>query len=200
VLSGLGYNWEYQVLDAADYGVPQHRRRMILLATLRGPAVFARKSQSSQTVRSSIAHLDRPGQSGDPLHDHPARRSTDVQLLIKRIPRNGGSRLALSKREQLACHRKTDGFRDIYGRMGWDEPAPTITGGCINPSKGRFLHPTQNRAITLREAALLQGFPRRYFFSLKKGTYPAAQMIGNAFPPVFATRHAFYLAQQLSSH
>jgi DNA (cytosine-5)-methyltransferase 1 len=199
VLSKLGYDWQYAVLDAADYGVPQRRRRMILLASVYGPTAFARKSRSLPTVRTTIAKLDRPGRSGDPLHDHPARRSVDVQMLIKRIPRNGGGRTALPKHEQLSCHQKVDGFRDIYGRMAWDEPAPTITGGCINPSKGRFLHPRQDRAITLREAALLQGFPRRYFFSLKKGTYPAAQMIGNAFPPMFATRHARNLAAQLGT-
>jgi DNA (cytosine-5)-methyltransferase 1 len=140
VLSKLGYAWDYDVLDAADYGVPQRRRRMILLASLHGPTAFAHKSRSLRTVRMTIARLDRPGHSGDPLHDHPARRSADVRLLIKRIPCNGGSRAALPEREQLACHRKIDGFRDIYGRMAWDEPAPTITGGCINPSKGRFLH------------------------------------------------------------
>lgn len=200
VLSKLGYDWDYDVLDAADYGVPQRRRRMILLASLYGPAPFAPKSRSLRTVRAAIAKLDRPGRSGDPVHDHPARRSADVRMLIKKIPRNGGGRTALPKQEQLPCHRKVDGFRDIYGRMAWDEPAPTITGGCINPSKGRFLHPRQDRAITLREAALLQGFPRRYFFSLKKGTYPAAQMIGNAFPPMFATRHARQLAAQLGTY
>ncbi len=197
VLSQLGYEWNYDILDAADYGVPQRRRRMILLASLRGPTAFARKSRSLHTVRQAIGHLRKVGQSGDALHDHPAQRSASVQALIRRIPRNGGGRKALSKGQQLACHRKVDGFNDIYGRMAWDKPAPTITGGCINPSKGRFLHPSQHRAITLREAALLQGFPRRYFFSLRKGTYPAAQMIGNAFPPMFATRHARELARQI---
>jgi DNA (cytosine-5)-methyltransferase 1 len=83
--------------------------------------------------------------------------------------------------------------------MAWSGPSPTITGGCINPSKGRFLHPTQNRAITLREAALLQGFPRRYKFDTSNGRYPAAQMIGNAFPPAFAQRHATALLEMVVS-
>jgi DNA (cytosine-5)-methyltransferase 1 len=74
--------------------------------------------------------------------------------------------------------------------MAWDDVAPTITGGCCNPSKGRFLHPTKHRAITLREAALLQTFPPNYIFSLKRGKFPAAQMIGNALPPEFIRRHA----------
>lgn len=110
--------------------------------------------------------------------------------IIRKIPKDGGSRGQLGREAQLACHRKCDGFNDIYGRMSWEKPAPTITGGCINPSKGRFLHPEQDRAITLREAALLQGFPRTYKFDMSKGRYPAAQMIGNAFPPAFAARHA----------
>jgi len=72
--------------------------------------------------------------------------------------------------------------------MAWDEPSPTITGGCINASKGRFIHPDQDRAITLLEAALLQTFGPRYWFSLDRGRYPAAEMIGNALPPRFADR------------
>jgi len=96
---------------------------------------------------------------------------------------------------QLACHKRTDGFRDIYGRMAWDEPAPTITGGCFNPSKGRFLHPVDNRAITLREAAILQSFPRRYRFPVDKNKELVALMIGNALPPVFIRRHAREIAR-----
>jgi len=92
-----------------------------------------------------------------------------------------------------------DGFKDVYGRMWWEEPAPTITGGCINPSRGRFLHPTQNRAITLREAALLQSFPKNYRFSLSRGRYAAAVMIGNALPPKLAACHALSLRQVLNS-
>lgn len=74
--------------------------------------------------------------------------------------------------------------------MAWDEPSPTITCGCTNPSKGRFLHPEQNRAITAREAALLQGFPMGFKFDMSKGPYAVAKLIGNAFPPPFAQRHA----------
>jgi DNA (cytosine-5)-methyltransferase 1 len=81
--------------------------------------------------------------------------------------------------------------------MAWDDGAPTITGGCINPSKGRFLHPEQDRCITLREAALLQGFPRKYNFSLRRGKYLAAEMIGNAFPPEFVKRHGQRVLSEL---
>src|SRR5438128_1279867 len=81
-------------------------------------------------------------------------------------------------------------FANFDERMAWDSVAPTITGGCCNPSKGRFLHPTRNRTITLREAALLQTFPPGYSFSLRRGKFSAAQMIGNALPPEFIRRHA----------
>ena len=196
-LSSLGYRWDCTVVDASEYGVPQRRRRMILLASRVGPSTFASKTRRPRTVRDAIAHLEAPGNSGDPLHDHAAHRTAQVQALIEKIPVDGGGRSSLPQRDQLACHKKTSGFKDVYGRMAWDRPAPTITGGCINPSKGRFLHPDQHRAITLREAALLQGFPRRYKFPLRRGTYPVAQMIGNAFPPQFAMRHAKELMKQL---
>ena len=103
----------------------------------------------------------------------------------------------LGENWKLKCHRKCDGFRDVYGRMKWDDVAPTITGGCCNPSKGRFLHPTKNRAITLREAALLQSFPVDYYFSLERGKHHAAQLIGNALPPEFIRRHAAQIAKVL---
>jgi DNA (cytosine-5)-methyltransferase 1 len=117
--------------------------------------------------------------------------------LIRKIPLNGGSRTQLGSHAQLPCHQDYDGFYDIYGRMSWDKPAPTITSGCINPSKGRYLHPRQHRAITLREAALLQGFPRRYRFNISAGRYPIARLIGNAFPPEFAAHHARRIAAAL---
>jgi len=82
--------------------------------------------------------------------------------------------MALGLKEQLPCHQRLGGFGDVYRRMAWDMPPPTITGGCINPSKGRFLHPQANRAITQREAALLQTFPKTYRFSVDRGRYPVA--------------------------
>jgi DNA (cytosine-5)-methyltransferase 1 len=113
--------------------------------------------------------------------------------MIARIPKDGGSRSALADTEQLACHQRLNGFKDIYGRMKWDAVAPTITGGCINPSKGRFLHPEEDRAITLREALLLQGFPRDFQLSLLRGKLRAAELVGNALPPPLVARHAAML-------
>ena len=193
----IGYKCNYAVLNAADYGVPQRRRRVILLASLTGKIEFAPYDTHQLTVRDTIADLDPAGKSGDPLHDLPEIRSDKIKQLIKKIPRNGGSRTALGKRQQLPCHKDFGGFLDVYGRMWWDDVAPTITGGCVNPSKGRFLHPKYNRAITLREAALLQTFPFSYFFSLKRGKYPAAGLIGNALPPEFIRRHALEVIKHL---
>jgi len=189
-IAKLGYESEARVLDAADFGTPQRRKRMVLIA-LRGKApAFALKTKRRKTVKAAIASLPVPHKSDDPLHSYAVNRSAHVLALIRRIPHDGGGRTDLPEDEQLDCHKRCDGFRDIYGRMSWRGPAPTITGGCINPSKGRFLHPTQDRAITLREAALLQGFPRDYRFDLSRGKYPCAQLIGNAFPPKFAELHA----------
>lgn len=197
-LTALGYEWETDILNAADFGVPQRRRRFILIASRIGTPEFAPGSKQRVTVRDAIGGLPRPGRSGDPAHDITERRGDRIQSIIRRIPQNGGSRAALGSRSQLKCHKKVDGFRDVYGRMAWDDVAPTITGGCVNPSKGRFLHPTQARSITVREAALLQSFPPGYFISMTRGKFFAARMIGNALPPEFIRRHAIVLRRTLA--
>ena len=200
VLERLAYAVSYDIFDAQDYGVPQRRKRMILMATRHRTVTAPLPTNSHRTVRSAIGRLHIPGTGDDPLHDYQVRHSPDVIELIKLVPKNGGSRFDVpANKYELECHRNTDGFKDVYGRISWDKPAPTITGGCINPSKGRFVHPDQNRAITLREAATLQGFPRDYQFDLSKGRYAVAQMIGNAFPPKFAEHHARAIYEHISA-
>lgn len=189
-LGSLGYSVTWDILNTVDFGVPQQRRRLVLLASRVCRPSFASRNTNYRTVRKAIGALCAPRLSGDPLHNYRVRRTKRIADLIKRIPCNGGSRKSLGTQAQLACHQRSDGFWDVYGRMGWDKPAPTITGGCTNPSKGRFIHPTANRAITLREAALLQTFPKRYRFSLEQGRDPTALLIGNALPPEFIRRHA----------
>lgn len=199
-LAGMGYRSEARVLDATKYGVPQRRRRMILLGIRGKSPRFAEPIHCERTVHGAIRKLPRPPASRDSAHNYVVKRSDRVMRRIRRIPKDGGSRDDLGRAEQLKCHRRCDGFKDVYGRMAWRKPAPTITGGCINPSRGRFLHPQQDRAITLREAALLQGFPRSYRFQISGGRYPTAQLIGNAFPPKFAEHHARVVREQLLEH
>ena len=196
-LQSLGYHVKFGVLNAVNFRVPQRRRRLVLLASRIGMPEFASVAKRRRTVRDAIRNLTPPGRSRDPLHNYSTQRSKRIEDLIKEIPRDGGSRMALGVDKQLPCHKRLDGFKDVYGRMAWDKPAPTITGGCINPSKGRFLHPSANRAITLREAALLQTFPGTYRFPLDQGRYPVAMLIGNALPPEFIRRHAMALRQAM---
>ena len=165
-LETLGYKGKYGILNAADYEVPQRRRRLIYLAGRDNEIVFAPKIEKRKKVRDVIGTLLPAGRSGDLLHDLPERRSARIIEFIKKIPKNGGSRTDLPFEEQLACHKKCNGFKDVYGRMAWDDVAPTLTSGCFNPSKGRFLHPDEDRAITMKEAALLQGFPTKYIFPI----------------------------------
>lgn len=197
-LAALGYQAKWDILNTVDFAVPQRRRRLVLLASRLGEPEFARKVARYRTVRHFIGKLTPPERSRDPLHNYPTRRSEKIEHLIKRIPRNGGSRKALGLEDQLPCHKRLEGFNDVYGRMAWDDPAPTITGGCINPSKGRFLHPRANRAITLREAALLQTFPKTYRFPWGRGRYSIAMLIGNALPPEFIRRHAIAIRKTAS--
>ena len=196
-LERVGYSLTYGVLDAADYGVPQRRRRLVLLGALGDPVPFAAPEARPVSVHQALGTLASAGASGDPLHDHGEIRSASVRSIIRDIPHDGGSRAALGPDRQLACHVRRQGWYDVYGRMAWDEPAPTITSGCINPSKGRFLHPVEDRAITLREAALLQSFPPHYRFPLTRGKYRAADLIGNALPPRFVASHARQLTKVL---
>ena len=186
----LDYIGEYRILNAAEYGVPQRRYRLIYLAGSGRAIPFARPCFTKRTVRDAIGWLPKAGHSGDPVHDIPEERSEKTLALVRRIPKNGGSRSDLPAEFILDCHKRCDGFRDVYGRMTWDDVSPTITGGCFNPSKGRFLHPEEDRAITMREAALLQSFPKRYKFPITAGKCAVAEMIGNALPPELVRRHA----------
>ena len=163
-LRELGYvvdNSTVQVQDAADFGVPQRRRRMILLASRLGKIPETAKISEKTTVRTALSVLDEASKSKDMLHNLQSKRSLKIQKLIKHIPKDGGSRASLPKSMWLECHKRyPKGFRDVYGRMSWEDVSPTITGGCNNPSKGRFLHPEEDRVISLREASLLQTFPK----------------------------------------
>lgn len=198
-LDGLGYKRHHEVVDVSQYGVPQRRRRLLIVASRLGKPPVGERSQKCMTVRRALGGLPEVGSTDDALHDAPERRTERIAAMIRLVPPDGGSRRDLGEEHQLDCHVRTDGFKDIYGRMAWEKVAPTITGGCINPSKGRFLHPEEHRAITLREAALLQSFPPDYQLSLRRGRYAAAELIGNALPPEFVRRHARALRHHIES-
>lgn len=197
-LRRLGYNIKSEVQDVADHGVPQRRHRLILLAGKGIGINFAKSLKRKCFVRHAFRGLVYPHRSKDVLHNVKENRSTKVMEFIRDVPKDGGSRIALGIDRQLGCHKRLNGYKDVYGRMAWDDVSPTITTGCFNPSKGRFLHPAQDRCITLREAALLQSFPPNYSFSLSRGKTGAAMMIGNALPPKFIRRHAVKIREALT--
>lgn len=199
-IEALGYRCVVEVLDAANYAVPQRRKRLIMLASRVHEPKISAPSGTRVTVRQAIKGLGAPSTTKDKLHGVPENRSQAVRDLIALIPKNGGSRSDLGKEHQLECHKRTQGFHDVYGRMAWDDVSPTITSGCHNPSKGRFLHPSYNRTITLREAAVLQGFPSSYEFDVAHGKEAIALMIGNALPPPFIAAHAGSLKAGLLTH
>ncbi len=174
-------------VDAADYGVPQRRIRCIMFASrnVKLPTIPAATSPEGKrvTVRHAIQGLIKlkTGQRAkkDPLHFARTHQAIALKRLAA-IPKDGGSRSALPRELALGCHAGHKGHPDVYGRMKWDDIAPTLTTGCTDVTKGRFAHPADNRAITLREAALLQTFPDCYNFEGRSGQI--AIQIGNAVP------------------
>jgi DNA (cytosine-5)-methyltransferase 1 len=196
-LQELGYGHAWGVVDAADYGVPQRRRRLLVIASrVSEPKLPAATHAATRvddlapycTVRDAIGHLP-PLESGQrDLEDqfHRARQHSPIAVKRLRAVPEGGGRKDLPADLQLECHRDHNGHYDIYGRMWWDRPAPTLTSGCTNVTRGRFGHPQQDRAITLREAMLLQGFPPRAV--LWGGVEAMALQVGNAVPPPVAER------------
>ncbi len=189
VLKQNDYCYIYGILDAKRFGVPQNRRRLVLIALRHGQptlprAKYGRDALPFRTVRQAISHFPpiRAGQSHQDIANHVAASITKVNLeRLRRTPHNGGDRRSWPKHLRLECHAGDyEGHTDVYGRMAWDAPAPTLTGRCHSLSNGRYGHPTQDRAISLREAAALQSFPDGYvFFGSNKHI---AQQIGNAVP------------------
>lgn len=201
-LRKLGYSVDYKVVNVKDYGVPQSRKRLVLVGSRLGEIKVAKPPQIKHaTVRDTIGNLPTPSKSKDKLHKIFPTHSPEVMERIKMTPKNGGGRKDLPKRYRLECHKDENiGFNDIYGRLRWDDYSTTITGGCLNPSKGRFLHPTQNRTISAREAALLQSFPKRYKFPVDTPRGQLALLIGNALPPKFSYYHSLILKEHIEEY
>ncbi|OUC15895.1 MAG: hypothetical protein B0A82_04475, partial [Alkalinema sp. CACIAM 70d] len=123
-LAELGYAMVVHVLDAADYEVPQRRKRLIMLASRIHNPQIAPRAESRVTVREALAGVGAPSRTKDKLHGMGENRSQAVRDLIALIPKNGGSRSDLGQEHQLACHKRCDGFKDVYGRMAWDDVSP----------------------------------------------------------------------------
>ena len=176
-------------IDAAHLGVPQRRVRCVMLACQSETALRIFEEfelpMTRRTVRDFIGDLPelKAGEcsASDALHRARAHQKIALERLYA-IPKNGGSRSALPAHLRLKCHRDDLSYSDVYGRMHWDDVAPTLTTGCDDITRGRFGHPEQDRAITLREAALLQTFPMSYRFAGNKSEI--ARQIGNAVPVV----------------
>ncbi len=210
------YHLEYAILNAADYGVPQIRRRLVLhgirndvndvltqlydvhkLDLLPIPTHSNDKNSALLpwvTVGESI--MDLPSINAgekyetEKIHNHVCRNLSDVNIMrLKEIHKHGGSRTCLPNSLVLECHKKRNvSYTDTYGVMSLNKPAPTMTAGCTVYSKGRFGHPTQDRAISIREAARLQSFPDDFVFT--GGIDSMSLQIGNAVPPNLAAASA----------
>jgi DNA (cytosine-5)-methyltransferase 1 len=189
-MRGAGYGARCYIVDAVSFGVPQRRRRLIVLAVWgkraselptkiedKIPESFDRRRTAAGKALRLAGQVDG---TADELH-RSRRRSQRVQERIESVP-VGGSRFDLPEHLVLPCHARIDGKRATaaYGRIVLDEPAPTMTTRCTTPACGRFIHPTENRSITLREAALLQTFPLEYVFV--GGHSQVERQIGNAVP------------------
>ena len=197
-LKDIGYQFDTAVVNVANYGVPQRRKRLILVGSLLNEISIAPRINIKKTVAMCIGSMESVEETKDPLHKIVAKHTEKIMEMIRRIPKDGGSRTNLPKRYILECHKRENvGFNDVYGRLKWDDYSSTITGGCLNPSKGRFLHPSEDRSISAREAALLQTFPKEYKFPEDATKTQISLMIGNALPPEFCRLQAKNILEHL---
>lgn len=197
-LQKLGYQSVHDIVNSADYGVPQRRKRLLLLGINKKYVNINFPSRANSrveqdglkpwtSVRSAIFDLPKITAGEKSLTDlmHTSAHLSETNLKrVQNTPHDGGSRTSWPDELVLECHKNSNGYKDVYGRMRWDEPSPTITGGCVMISKGRYGHPEQDRAISLREAARLQTFPDSFKFVGNFGNI--AKQIGNAVPPLLA--------------
>ena len=219
-ISNLGYKYTWRVEQMANFGVPQSRRRLVLLAGLGFEIPFPEPThaQSSDqgsglrpwnTVRETISYMEAPitlkaalRNGGPESYDWHVVRDLQPQVKERlQVAEPGQTWLAIDESVRPQCHRSGyKGFTNTYGRMTWDQASPTITGGCTTASKGRFGHPDKSRyTISVREAALLQTFPARYRFATEK-MGAVCDLIGNAVPPLYAKLAARKVLSSLSDY
>lgn len=191
----LHYHYKCDVVNLKEYGVPQNRSRYLFIASHDYEIDLPEKTHGNgeellpyATVEDSIKKYPplRPGKENKTVANHLCCNLSETNLeRLRHTPRNGGSRNAWPPHLVLECHRKNEGHSDVYGRMKWGDVAPTLTCRCISISNGRFAHPTQNRGISVREAATLQTFKDNFIFYEPRSV--AARHIGNAVPPRVAS-------------
>ena len=191
-LEEMNYNIWNGIIFCPDYGVPQNRRRLVLLASKFGPIKFIDPIYTDtnyKTVRDTIANLPplNAGQvsADDPLHCASALSKMNLERIHESKP--GGTWRDWNEELKVACHNKESGktYPSVYGRMEWDKPSPTITTQFYGYGNGRFGHPEQDRALSLREGAMLQSFPEDYIFIDEEHPASKKQLgthIGNAVP------------------
>ena len=210
LLEDNGYSVWCDVVFCPNFGIPQTRKRLVLIASKLGkvdPLVATHSKQDYITVRDTIGNLPplSAGQKDPNDSLHRCRALNDLNLKrIKSTP-EGGSWKSWPKELILECHKKEGGksFGSVYGRMKWDEPSPTMTTQCTGIGNGRFGHPSQDRAISAREAALLQTFPYDYkFFKDEKSVSltVASRYIGNAVPPKLGEVIALAISKHLKEY
>lgn len=192
-LSSNGYVFDEGIINAKYYGVPQNRRRYVLIASriVNEIKLPIENRMNVYSVRDAIGNYKKyyPIKAGEKDPSSFIHTSANLSKLNKdrlaQVPLNGGSRISWKETMQLNCYKTHEGHTDVYGRMSWDKPSPTITTRFCSISNGRYGHPEQLRAISLREGATLQSFPENYiFYSKSQGAI--AKMIGNAVPPLLA--------------
>ncbi len=193
-IESVGFIADYrysEFLDANDFDVPQVRKRFILLASKHGELILPEKSGVKPTVKSVLKKYPaiKNGEKSEKFPNHEAKNLPLNHIrIIESVPQDGGNRADIEDQSiLLVCHRnKPKTYKDVFSRMAWDKPSPTMTARCTEVANGRFAHPTQNRAISFREAAALQSFGDDYVFY--GSNFHIAQQIGNAVPPKFAQK------------
>lgn len=192
------YTFTEGILDAKDFSVPQRRKRMILIGSRYGKIQLPKPVSPILTVEQVIGHLPDP----DSTHKRPLHRIRQqfTPKVLERIKSVQYSRIEFPEHLVLDCHKRyPGGFRDVYGRMKLNDVSPTITRFSHNPSKGRFIHPSQNRGLTIYEIMLLQGFPRSYKLPHNIGIGKLSSLLGEAFPPPMAQAQAKQIYNYLTS-
>lgn len=184
-----GYITKYEVVDCADYGIPQSRRRLVLLASKHGEIEFPRPTNKRAVLRDVIGTMPVLKNGGEDINDpmHACAELGEINLQRIMASRPGGTWEDWPKKLLPECYKKPTGqtYKNVYGRMVWERPSPTITGQFYRYGTGRFGHPEQNRALSLREGALIQTFPKRYKFypdNKKPSRASIGMQIGNAVP------------------